>query len=123
MAYSRNQNQPALWGPLIFDEDFEVTPRNSLKFWRWAHERVLRIGANLKSKILFLRFDNLCANPEIEVSKLLNFIDAEPNAELVRRATALVKPPDSNRRYQSHPLDQFDPDDVAFVKRLGFEID
>jgi hypothetical protein len=37
MAYSTNQNQLQLWGPAALGAESPIDPRNSLRFWCWAH--------------------------------------------------------------------------------------
>lgn len=120
MAYSSNQNQLSLWGPAVLDGDHAVNPRNSLRFWRWAHARILAIGAGMGERFLFVRFEDLCRNPEMEVPRILAFAGAPSDSATLERAIRLVEPPASIGRYSARSLDDFDPDDVAFVRSLGF---
>ena len=43
MAQSQNQNQLRIWGQFFFDNNIEITPRNSLTYWRKMHERILSL--------------------------------------------------------------------------------
>jgi len=122
MAFSQNQNQPELWGPQVLGENCAITPRNSLRFWCWAHQRILRIAGNMKPNFLFLKFEDICADPEAGVRQILTFAGIEPDEQLSSRATALVTPPKSIGRHKSRPLDIFAPEDVLYVKQLGFAV-
>lgn len=122
MAFSRNQNQLQLWGDLALGGDLAMTPRHSLKYWCWVHRRILHIGKALKSRFLFLRFEDLCRNPEAEIRTLLSFASVPPDADLVRRSVDMIVPPASIGRHKNHPLDAFDTDDIEFVRQLGFEV-
>jgi hypothetical protein len=120
MAFSNNQNQFNLWGPAFLGDDHAVSPRNSLKFWRWAHTRILDIGEGMGGRFLFIRFEDLCRDPETHVRRLLSFAGVEPDRNAIDRAIRLVEPPDSIGRAATRSLADFDPDDVAYVRRLGF---
>jgi hypothetical protein len=123
MAYSANQNQPRFWGPLVSKtDDCAITPRNSLAFWCWAHSRIIKVGEQMGSRFLLVRFEDLCFNPESEIRRILSFADITVDAELVTRARRLVAPPASIGRYKSQPLDVFNLEDVRFVRECGFEV-
>jgi hypothetical protein len=120
MAYSANQNQLNLWGPAVLGGDHAVNPRNSLRFWRWAHTRILKIGEEMGERFLFIRFEDLCRDPARYVRLILTFAGAQTDQEAMNRAIQLVEPPASIGRYSARSLDDFDADDVAYVRRLGF---
>jgi hypothetical protein len=122
MALSKNQNQPRMWGKLAFGEAVEVTPRQSVKFWCWAHRRVLAMAKELGPRFLFVRFEDLCESPESEIGRLLSFAGIEPDADLVRRATLLVFPPASLGRHKSLDLATIDAADIQYMKQLGFDV-
>lgn len=122
MALSKNQNQPRMWGKLAFNETIEVTPRQSARFWCWAHRRVLALGQELGDRFLFLRFEDLCANPEKEIGRLLSFAGIAPEAELVRRTALLVSPPASLGRRGGLDLATIDAADIQYMKSLGFDV-
>lgn len=122
MAFSANQNQLRFWGPLMLGADHAVTPRNSLRFWRYVNSRILGISERLKERILLVRFEDLCANPKGEVERLLSFADLKPKPDLLDRATQLIVPPQSIGRHRNHSLDIFDPNDLAFVRDMGFVV-
>jgi hypothetical protein len=122
MSFSANQNQLQFWGPFVLGADHAVTPRNSLRFWRWANSRILTMLERLRHRVMLIKFEDLCANPKTEVERLLSFtgIKLEPN--FLDRATQLVVSPQSTGRYRNHSLDIFEPKDVAFVRAMGFVV-
>ena len=122
MAYSANQNQPVLWGLEVLGKEYENTPRYSLKFWCWAHERILRIGTDMGARFLFVNYDRLCVEPEYEIRKILSFIGSSASDELVSNLTHAIIIPKTTGRYKHQPIQNFDESDVRFVKRLGFEV-
>ena len=121
MAFSKNQNQPKLWGPLVLNSKSDVTPQYSLKFWCWAHQRVLSIGEKFRSRFLFVNFDELCVKPESGIRDILLFAGIEPSDKLLADLTGLISPPASIGRYKNSPSIKFDPEDLNFVKKLGFD--
>jgi hypothetical protein len=121
MAHSRNQNQLRLWGRYFINEEFDVTPYYSLKYWCIVHKRVIRIGESMKDNFLFLNYDHFCVNPKEGIKQLLDFLGKESNS-LMTQLMALVKRPDSMGRFRQHGTEMFTEEDIAFVKSLGFDV-
>jgi hypothetical protein len=123
MAYSANQNQLETWGARLFGAaTLTVTPRLSLRYWVAVHRRMIELGQRMGSRFLMVNYDRLCADPELELPALLKFFGTEPSRERLAIATALVNPSASLGRFKCRPLDEFDPDDVAFVEKIGFDV-
>jgi hypothetical protein len=121
MAYSANQNQLQLWGPRFIGKECEVSPYYSLRYWCVAHKRILTLGESMGPHFLFLNFDHLCQNPGDGVIKLLEFLKMDiPNSQ-VNSLVDLVKPPASIGRFRQHDIDAFAPEDITFLKQLGFD--
>lgn len=121
MAFSRNQNQLRLWGPLFLGSGYHESPYHSLKFWRRAHERVLFLGARMGARFLFLNYDRLCLDPAGGIRRLLEFLEVNASEAQARHLTGLVGMRDSIGRFKQYGTQLFDPDDVAFVRQLGFD--
>lgn len=121
MALSGNQNQLRLWGPLVLS-DTGATPRASLAYWRWAHERILKIGSRMGPRFYFLNYDNMCIDKNAEIERLLGFLGTEISPALVENLAAMVDAPRSVGRHSQVPLASFDASDVRFVASLGFRI-
>lgn len=124
MAYSSNQAQLLLWGPYFLGlEGVDGSPRLSLKYWHAIHRVVLERGRRLGGRFLLLNYDRLCADPGEGLGTLLRFLGAEPPGATRDRLLASIRPPQSVGRFRRHPPSDFDPEDVAFARELGFDTD
>jgi hypothetical protein len=126
MAFSKNQQQVYNWGP-AFDVELpgalDEMPAASLKYWVRANDQAIRNGMLLgRDKFLLVNFDEMCKYPEIEVPKITSFLGIRPDPDILDRACRLPVKPKSAGRYKEHNLDQFDPEDISYVRSLGFEI-
>lgn len=122
MAFSRNQNQLALWGETFLGGPPEPSPRTALKFWHAVHRRILDVGHDMGDRFLFLNFDRFCRQPDDGIEQLSQFLgcDLHPSQRDALRSQVTV--PDSMGRFRAHSLYPFDPEDVDFVRSLGFDI-
>lgn len=117
MAYSSNQNQLTLWGPIFANsKEFEPNVKNSLKYWVRAHTRMMQLSQNYTEKILMLDFDKLCLDPESQLSKIATFMNKDKEALLKHRE--LIKAPSSIGRYKKYSLSHFDPDDLEKIQEI-----
>jgi hypothetical protein len=124
MAYSMNQNQLFLWGPAFLGEDFGTSPRHSLKFWCLTHRKILAEAETMGPDFLLLDFEELCRVPERSVKALLEFLDVKTASQgEITAVTQLIHPPESLGRYRRHGTQTFDPEDLAYVRQLGFDLD
>jgi hypothetical protein len=122
MAFSDNQNQLRLWGGRLLGRDMEVTPYFALKYWRKVHERILNIGSQLGGNFLLLNYDDFCNTPEIGIRNLLDFLEVDTGFGELSKLSRLVNKPLSMGRYLGHDKEQFDPEDIQFVIKMGFQI-
>ncbi len=120
MAWSANHNQAMRWGPALLARSFEPTPRYLLAYWCAAHRQVLAAASALPGRFLHVSLESLCAAPEAGLRRLLAFIGAD--VESAAALAPLVQPPESLGRFREAGLEQFDPDDVAYVASLGFPV-
>lgn len=124
MAFSENQNQLRLWGEAVLGDRFEDSPRGSLAFWCWAHARIQQVGSALGDRFHFLRFDDLCGNPEAELRRLVRFLQVDPPGQVIQAMAARVRSPASMGRYRgSCAAALFDSADISYVRALGFRVD
>jgi hypothetical protein len=123
MAFSSNQNQLHLWGPKLLGEMHSDLRRASLKYWRFTNERVIDFFGVDSPQFLLLNFDLLCQNPAREIERLLMFLGQEHSLLLIRELSRIPRAPDSTGRFKKHGLQLFDPDDVSYVRSLGFDTD
>jgi hypothetical protein len=123
MAFSGNQNQLRLWGESFLGRPVADTPADSLAYWVAAHRRIDRIAADHPGRVKLLNYDALCQDPEANLPELLAFAGVDPDRATLDRLTPLIAPPESIGRHRAQDTSGFDPDDVAYVRQLGFEAD
>ena len=121
MAYSDNQNQMIFWGQHYFKKELKVTAKNSLKYWCKVHKNLIENTQTMSKDFYLLNFDEFCQDPVTGLVKLGRFLETELSNEKVEKLVELVKPPKSIGRYKTHDINEFDSDDIAFVKKLGFD--
>jgi hypothetical protein len=122
MAWSTNQNQLMFWGNRFLSEEELAAsrPRALLKYWCRTHQRIFEIARLLPGRFFILNFDALCLSPVVELGKLLDFLQINYSISLVSALSELIQSPNSLGRYQFQPLDVFDPEDVIYVRSLGY---
>lgn len=117
MAFSRNKQQVAVWGPTILEEpNLEITEVASLRYWCAVHRRIAAFKEEQPERVLILSFDQLCSEPDKVLPRLFKFSGVEPTEELMERARAGVKTPSSIGRRHNEDLSSFDPADMEFVE-------
>ena len=117
MAFSRNQQQLAVWGATILDEpDLEKNEVASLRYWCAVHKRIAAFKEQEPDRVLILSFDQLCSAPEVVLPQLFEFSGVEPTAALIEQASAGVKMPSSIGRRHNEDLSSLDPADMEFVE-------
>ena len=121
MAYSANQQQLKLWGPHFIGPECQSTPYYSLRYWHIINQRILELKHVMGTNCLLFSYDQFCHAPRAELEKLANFLGITLSREQIESFAALVKPPESIGRFKQYGLAAFHPDDIAFVKQLGFD--
>jgi len=124
MAFSINQQQLYNWASL-FGIDLPVSqdevPGASFRYWVEANRKAISLGKQLGSqKFLVVNFDELCGKPSEGVKKIADFLQINPTGELLTKASGLPVIPVTTGRYKEHDLNLFDPEDLSFLKDLGF---
>jgi len=116
MAFSANQFQPAKHGDAALgDREYETEQERSIALWAQVNTRAAGYGETaLGDAYLRLRFEDLCAEPEQNVERLLAFFGLEGNAR--KLAHKEVKPPDSLGRYRAE-----DQELVARLEQIAAE--
>ena len=127
MAHSTNRYQLANWGRHLGVDSAnsaESQPSLALKFWVRANQRVLALGEELgPERFLWIRFDDLCASPEVEISRLVSFLGLDVGRPTLDYVCTLPKTPSSAGRHRLHSLSAFDRTDIEAVSALGFKIE
>jgi hypothetical protein len=122
MAFSDNQNQVKFWGWMYLTEsDFDNIHYASLKYWVIVHKKILKLAKELGSEhFLLINFDKMCAKPNKWLKKLCKFLNISSRCSIGLKH--LINPPNSIGKFRKYDLSIFDPADIAFVKKLGFDI-
>jgi len=128
MAFSDNKNQLELWGNTVFDKanmqdpNWMESPRLALKYWCIVHKKILNEAKEMGKKFYLLRYEEMCERPREAMEQLLRFLEVKPTQELVDILAGLVRKSEGIGRFRKEDITQFDPEDVAYVKELGFPI-
>lgn len=107
MAYSSSQNHTHEWAEkldvqLDYGDEGRILPASMLECWLRANEQTLETGRELlPGRMLVVRFEDLCAQPEDEIARLCEFLSLSVSSSLLRELAALVRIPRSVGRYRS----------------------
>ena len=123
MAFSYNQNQlQYFWGDMMLDGDVSPSPRNSLRYWVASYKRVLAEQVQLGQRLYVLDFDQMCAEPVAELQKLNQFLELPVSDNALAAAARLVVTPDSSGRSRARDYEQLRPEDLLFLRDLGYQV-
>lgn len=127
MAYSGNQRQARHWArshavTLDLDEEGRVTPGSMLEYWLSANETALASGSQLLgNRILVVRFETLCREPERVIQDLADFLGIPAKRNTVRQLAGGVHMPESVNRYLHRDWqNDFNPGQLARLEKLGY---
>lgn len=126
MAYSANLNQLRNFGdqfgfPFPTEGGPEAEAVAQLGYWIHMTRRALDLGERLGDRFLYLRFDDVCADPEAELARLLDFTGVSPGDDLADIA-AKVRTPSSSGRWRTHAHRPFTDEQIEAVRRFGFDV-
>ena len=119
MAYSGNQNQLHLWGPVVLEAGGPASPARSLAYWCRVHRYMQQLLARNQDRMYWLDYDALCRNPHAELSAMYRFLGycSGPSEEQCN----LIQPP-RPKWVGMDDMDTFDATDMAFVRSLGYDM-
>jgi hypothetical protein len=126
MAYSSLQGQPVYWSWLyqLPPVSYPVPPAHMLAFWVRANQAAIAIGEErLRNRFLVLNFDMLCASPETEIDRLIEFSGLPVSGETRETLIKLPRVPGSTGRYKDQDRSTLAPENVEAVRELGFDIE
>ena len=66
-----------------------------------------------------MNFEDLCLSPIKEIKNLNKFLGTKNGFFKNRRLKKLIKAPSTIGRYKNHNLNQFDSNDLEYVRKLG----
>src|SRR5262245_44222626 len=102
MAYSTNQNQLQLWGPVFLGHDIRLTPRFSLAYWCTVHRRLREIAARVPGRVMFVDFDGFCRDPRKGCHDILAFCGRSVPESVIESFASKVCIPASTGRFRTH---------------------
>lgn len=127
MAYSKNQNQLINWGSFFnvsMPKSPNLQPKASLEYWRKANQRAINLGNTLLGERFFvIKYEDLCENPQREISRLINFVDMSLENINIDELCSLIIKPETMGRYKQQDLSIFTKKDIESVRQFGFDID
>ncbi|MCI4590584.1 sulfotransferase [Sphingobium sp. BYY-5] len=124
MAFSANQNQLNLWGPVFLDRPVTQGPRDSLSYCCTVARRIQRMTEDHPGRICTVNFERLCNAPHDVARQVANFINAAIDEDVLTWFSDLVgqRTPAIDRHQDIEP-NSFAPDDLNFVATLGYEME
>jgi hypothetical protein len=123
MALSANQNQLENWGPIFLNRNIAHEPRQSLAYWCAAHRRVDAVMRRWPKRTLTIDFDEICADPLNQGARVARFLNVElTHASGAKLGTLIDRKRLSSGRFKAADLTQFNPDDMSYVKELGYVV-
>lgn len=123
MAFSPNQNQLENWGPILLSRNVGKDPRQSLSYWCAAHRRIHAVMQQWPQRTMIVDFDALCADPQKQSALVAGFLNVAMPDDLQDRFGCLIDHSRWSRsRRKSVDLTQFVPDDMNYVRELGYAI-
>jgi hypothetical protein len=122
MAVSDNQNQLENWGPIFLNRNVTIEPRLALSYWCAAHRRIINFARYWPERIMMIEFDALCVTPSAHCRRIVEFLGAEPQDDILANFCEFVRPPASVRRCRNTELGHYDPGDLAYVAEIGYHL-
>jgi hypothetical protein len=119
MALSSNRNQLRVWGHEVLGGHDANTPAQALRYWCWVQRRMQEVLASNPDRMYWLDYDAMCREPMRVLGDLLRFLGYD--ADRARDLSTLIHPPKAPR-HATAPLSLFMPEDVAYVRSLGYPV-
>jgi hypothetical protein len=111
MAFSSNQQQLFNWSKLYgieIPDHKEKIPETSFRYWLAANKRVIEYSNNwLFERFLYLDFDNLCKNPDVEIERIIKFLNISTNDSQFNRLIKIPSIPLTVNRHQEKDISWF----------------
>lgn len=126
MAFNTNTTQLRLFGaqfgvPYPSGGPDEVAAAQ-LGYWIHMTRRALDLGARLGDRFLFVRFDDVCRDPERELRRVADFAGVEPAPDVFATRVAAVTVPSSMGRWRDRPVPFLTDEQRDAVRGFGFAV-
>jgi len=124
LALVDNQSQLQNWGPILLNRDVEANPRASLAYVRAVHERTIQFLRRHSERTLTVDFDALCTDPHQHCARIAEFLSVGISDRIRADFGGLVDEGRARRgRYKTADLGQFNPQEIAYFRELGYDVD
>lgn len=123
MAFSKNQNQLELWGPIFLDREVAIGPRDSLAYWCEVHRRLRVLADRFPGRIMFLSFEEFCINPKKSMAQIIAFADIEDGAQELDTFASKVIVPVTTGIFRKMGTTVFNEEDLKFVEDWGYPVE
>jgi hypothetical protein len=123
LAFSKNQNQPRKHADAFLGSESEKpdAPPRSIELWNAVNLKAADAGeAELGDRYLRIRFEDLCADPEPVIARVLGFLELEGDpAEL---AEEVEPPPTLGRWREADPelVQELEQNAAPALERFGY---
>ncbi|MEO2267249.1 sulfotransferase [Pseudoalteromonas sp. YIC-656] len=122
MAYSSNQNQLKVWGPLFLWRTPEITPEESFNYWCAVHRRIIKIKDSFPERVHILNYDKFAQKHEQELANFFDFIGLRSlNQKMEPALLALFSAPSSIGRAKNEDTSYLTREGADLLERLGFD--
>ena len=122
MAYSSNQTQLKVWGPLLLGRSVDSkSADDSLAYWCAAHERLLKLYKLAVQQILILPFERIFTDADSTLTKLCGFLDLPTASTSVQNALSTIQAPDTIGRHRYQQRLSISEANTRLLQRLGYD--
>lgn len=122
MAFSRNQNQRAYWGPVFLAREVEPTPRDALAYWCAVQRRMKTLARQFPDRVLTVDFDRFCREPHAVCAEILGFCGRPADPQVIEAVAGQVRIPESMGGFRRQDLSTLGSEDVAYVAAQGYPV-
>lgn len=70
-----------------------------------------------------VKHSEFCHSPQKEIDRILQFCEITISSAKLKELYDIPSTPNSTNRYKNYNLNIFSPEQIQFVKEMGFEID
>ncbi len=125
MAFSKNKKQLFNWGhrygiEASASDSAETLAQKQLDYWIKSTEDVVVKGNKLlPGNFLLIKYEEICQNPEVEVARILDFIDYK-GTKTVAELSKIFSLSSEHGRHRRYDLDIFSKEQLEAVKKRGY---
>ena len=128
MAFSNNKQQLKNWGwkykiDLTGKETKNELAVKQLDYWIESTRDVIAKSKGFENRFLLVKHSDFCSNPKKEIDRILQFCEITISSAKLKELYDIPVTPDSADRYKNYDLNIFSPEQIQFVKEMGFQID